>query len=116
MKTTVLVKTSFEALHSWPSCNIPEVYFLGNPHHHVFDVVAEVEVQRDDREVEFFVLKSQVDEQIDIILNLHGYKQGMYFYTPMSCEMMCKRLLEYMPALVSVEVWEDGKRGARVIR
>jgi hypothetical protein len=35
-KTYIILTTQFEALHSWPDCDIEDMKFLKNTHRHVF--------------------------------------------------------------------------------
>jgi len=104
MKTVVWIQTSFEGFHRWKDA--PEkVAFLRNYHRHIFDVKLGIEAVHDDRAVEFFLLKGDVDEFIN-----ENY-QGRYF--EYSCEQIAKRLLTKFNADF-VEVSEDGENGATV--
>lgn len=113
IKRTVIVTTQFEALHSWPGCNLPVVGFLASPHRHIFKVRAEVRVTHNDRAVEFFCLKSDVDGAVAAMMERYVVT-GLLPYLPMSCEMMAEFIFDNLLYDVSaVEVWEDGENGAR---
>lgn len=109
--TCIWVTTQFEAIHSWP--NAPEkVAYLSHPHRHLFHVRVELEVQHDDREVEFILFKSAITE----------FCQSHFAGTPhhFSCEQMAKLLGFYVANLMTpnrkivVSVSEDGENGATV--
>ena len=103
MTTSVFITTRFEGFHCWPEA--PEqVSFLRDMHRHVFHVRLEVEVGHQDRDVEYILLKRDVDSYIEKIRK-----------TPVtdtwSCETWASVLLEQFQAM-SVEVSEDGENGA----
>lgn len=107
--TNIHVKTTFEAFHNWPTA--PEaVIFLQNPHRHLFYVNVKVFVSHDDRDVEFFMLKKEVDT---FLYRWQGESLG-----PMSCEMMATQLLEFFVAngydCFYTSVYEDDENGAEV--
>lgn len=90
------VRTQFEGLHCW--LNAPEkVAFLRNLHRHIFKVEITVDVKHDDRDIEFFILKNDVDKFL---------KEIGYIYHPdmcnlrnlgsMSCEMMAKDISKHI--------------------
>lgn len=102
----VLVRCSFEGVHSWPGCPLEEVAFLRTPHRHVFHVEATRSVGHDDRQIEIIMFKHE----------LRRYCETR-FAGPhhMSCEMMARDLLD-MFALDRCTVTEDGENGAEVTR
>lgn len=105
----IKVTTQFEGQHCWPDAP-EEVIFLRNVHRHMFCVCVRMEVFHNDREIEFIILKHQVEDFIaDADWPLHT-----------SCEMMCESILEFIQSKygpgrrISVEVSEDGENGAVV--
>lgn len=105
----IIVKTQFEDYHYWE--NAPdEVAFLRNLHRHIFYVEVETEVTHDDRELEFFMVKRQLDILIENhVKPMHGGK---------SCEMMAevlKKLLKekYQREFI-IRIFEDNENGVEV--
>lgn len=113
-KTFIIVKTQFEGMHCYP--NAPEeVAFLKNPHRHMFHVEAEIEVFHEDRELEFILVKRDLNKWLASI-QLENC----------SCETIAKVLQDYLkerypvPAelnldrtrYVNVKVFEDNENGA----
>lgn len=112
--TFIIVKTQFEYVHYYK--NAPEaVSYLRHPHRHVFYVEAEIEVFDDDRELEFIIVKR------DLNCYLNSFIVG-----PDSCEMLAKAIQQYLkkrwPApkslnrdrIVNVKVFEDNENGAYI--
>ncbi len=107
-KTTVWVTTSFVGFHKWE--NAPEeVSFLRHYHRHVFHVKLGVSVSHNDRDVEFFTLKKELDQFVKGV-----YELRKYFLD--SCEQIAQSILEHFKNSVFVEVSEDAENGARVER
>lgn len=104
MKTVVWITTRFTGFHRWLAAP-PEVDFLQDWHRHLFWVKVAVPVTHADREVEFFILKREVDAYLD------QHYAGKRFEE--SCEMIAQRLLDRFSAAF-VEVSEDGENGAIV--
>ena len=111
-RTFVKVKTDFVSIHCWKDA--PEqVAFLRNLHRHIFYVTLKLEVEHDDREVEFFMLKE------DLTLIVSDCKTKWPETT--SCEQMahdiCKALKrnpKYSGRDMIVEVSEDNECSAIV--
>jgi len=108
MKTRIIVKTQFTAIHHWPECPHDEVYYLQDPHRHIFHVTMKWKVDHDDRDKEFIMMKNKVDE----FLRSHWHNK---FVGKLSCEMMARRLVELFDADY-VSVFEDNENGAEVER
>lgn len=110
---TIWVTTRFTALHYWKDAP-DEVSFLRHPHRHEFHVKLEVEVTSLDREIEFFILKKWLDEEVK-----QYQLNGVYEY---SCEQFALLILSrykdiharYKEIFISVTVSEDGENGATV--
>jgi hypothetical protein len=97
-----------EGIHKYPDA--PEgVEFLKYPHRHMFHFRVEMEVFHDDRDVEFILLKRELEALYDVGTLQLDYK---------SCEMMADDLYEYLEDKyaerdVVIEVSEDGENGTR---
>ena len=108
MKKLVCIRTQFTATHNWTNAPIgdPVNNFLRFPHRHIFHVELKVEVTDNDREVEFFDLKDQVDRYILLhYSNLH--------LENVSCEMIAEKLLTTYDADF-VSVYEDNENGCEI--
>lgn len=109
MRTNVVIKTSFEAIHYWPDCPFEEVSFLCRPHRHVFHVTMKWPVNHNNRDKEFILAKREVE---DFVLG----KWNREDVGKMSCEDFCEALLIQFPTAVYVSVFEDNENGAEVYR
>lgn len=109
MKTEIIVKTQFEAIHHWPEAP-DDVGFLRNPHRHTFFVEATFSVSHGDRELEFFQVKRVINEYLADPSSLFPIRS--------SCEHMAKELLTHLLnnkyGIISVAVFEDNENGAKV--
>lgn len=115
MRTMIGVKTCFESLHCYP--NAPErVSYLKNIHRHKFFVCAKIQVFHDDRELEFIIVKEDLDQFIKDNLVFRDMKR----LVSMSCEMMARSILEYLTNSYGnnrsyfVSVYEDDENGAEL--
>ena len=109
----IFVTTQFEGIHRWK--NAPtEVAFLRDYHRHIFHVRFEVVVTKEDREIEFILLKRELKRTTD----LHFVGRQM----DESCESIAKKIVDFMTRkghicegrAVCCEVSEDGENGATV--
>ena len=97
-----------EGIHKYPDA--PDgVEFLKYPHRHIFHFRVELEVFHDDRDVEFILLKRELEGL---------YNKGTLQLDYKSCEMMADDLFEYIAREfpdrdVIIEVSEDGENGTR---
>lgn len=112
MKMEVIVRYQTDGIHYYPAPP-PGVEFLGTKHHHRFDV--EVSVQEtDDREVEFFILRSDIQE----FFSQFPVSKGIRDFGTMSCETIATELGKFLVTkgyrVVSVSVFEDNYAGSRV--
>lgn len=102
----IKVLCQFEHQHCW--LNAPdEVAFLRNLHRHMFGVVVCLEVFKNDREIEFYIFKNWLQEQIDRMDKPKTH----------SCEMFCDDIAKiinsrYPKRKIEVEVNEDYMEGA----
>jgi len=108
MKKFVVITTSFPATHNWPSCNIPEVYYLASAHRHVFHVTMKFKIKHMDRDVEFISEKMKIDSFISEKYRDKHLKEK-------SCEMISWELMEKFNADF-VSVFEDGENGAEIYK
>lgn len=107
-KTTIVVRTQFEGGHSYPKA--PQVVnYLRYPHRHVFHIELELQVNHDDRELEFIIVKRNLNEF------LHSY----LFDEHVSCEQIGHIICEYVFSLYGNRnarccVYEDNENGGCV--
>jgi hypothetical protein len=97
----IQVRTSFWGIHHWPAAP-EEVAFLRNPHRHHFKVEIECNADHDDRELEFFMVKSRIDRFISG--TLQPYHPSMHLLLnmgSMSCEMLAQSIGVYLEAQYS---------------
>lgn len=102
----IYVTTQFEGYHKWD--NAPDcVVFLRNWHRHIFHVKVTLPVNHNDREIEFFMLKAEVNE----IIATHITKSDTG-----SCEqigeIISEKLFQLYNREITVEVSEDKENGA----
>lgn len=111
-KMWVDVSFQFEGLHCWP--NAPDtVAHLRSSHRHVFHCDVSLEVFHGDREVEFQLLKQDLQRVVSMWDHNLGAK---------SCEHMADQLIDYLEAqyckkqkrAMLVSVSEDGENGATI--
>lgn len=81
--TSVTVTFSYEGIHAYPDAP-DEVAFLRTPHRHVFHVEASLEVFHDDRDVEFILLKRELQRVVSGDMNNK------------SCEMAAREIVHYL--------------------
>lgn len=108
IQSVVYCKVDFEGIHCWPQCPFEEVRYLRDPHRHIFKITAYKEVNHDDRDVEFIMLKHQIEKFLE-----REYPGGIL--GAMSCEMLGRQLLEEFN-LMQIDVSEDGENGAVMYR
>jgi hypothetical protein len=110
MTTYIRVKFSFEGQHRWPEAP-DEVAFLRNRHRHVFEGHAHIQVNHDDRELEYFMVQRRIHA---LVLDWPDDLGRA------SCEEMAKDVLGYLAGLYGsdrnykVEILEDGENGSVV--
>ena len=109
--THVIVQGQYEFIHRYDGA--PEaVKYLRSPHRHMFFYRVEIEVFHDDRELEFILLKHDIETFL-------GYRDSIWDEKS-SCEQMARSIGEqllknYGPRALSVTVMEDDENGAKVI-
>lgn len=104
--TYIKVRTQFEGFHYYQDAGLidPRIRFLEERHRHMFKVEVKISVTHDDRELEFFLVKWDLEEFI---------KNGDQNHK--SCEMIAKDILDHLFASYGDEryyeivVSEDGE-------
>ena len=108
------IEVSFqkEGVHKYPAAltdpRLKDVEFLGYPHRHIFHFTVRLEVYHNDRDVEFILLKRELEGI---------YHAGLLEIDFKSCEMLAEELIEniinrYPGRNIVVKVSEDGENGA----
>ena len=104
----VEIITDFQGIHNWPECPFEEVSFLKFPHRHKITVTVKIETTKD-RQIEFFMLKDNVD---DIIDKLFGKKRTKILGRK-SMEEISTKILEQIKkkhdCYIEVKSCEDGQ-------
>lgn len=106
---TIFIHTQFEGVHSFPKAEGKHEY-LKYPHRHIFFVEVEVEVNHEERDIEFLEFKKYID----------NYCLRWAVPTINSCETMAKHIALYLldnkfkPYRVSVS--EDNENGSSWLR
>lgn len=116
MERTIVVKTQYEGIHCWPEAP-DEVKFLRSLHRHIFNVEVEVEVHNDDRDIEFIMLKHQINHW----LSLQFDDNGVWQMGRLSCEQVAEMVIDLVQERlrnatrkITCRVDEDGENGAAV--
>lgn len=105
-----VIKTTYRGTHKWKDCNIKEVEFLKNEHHHEFQITAWIEQRHDNRDIEYIKFQNELDKIID--------KAFKSLSENRSCEMLAKEIHNLICELfrfersIKVQVLEDGHYGA----
>lgn len=116
MQRAVVCKLKRELYHRYKDAPEP-VWYLRNLHRHELDIEVTLEVFHNDREIEFIMLKHEINSFLD----------SLKFDTPnnendgISCEMIAESIVTYLSnkygqRYVQVEVLEDGENGACVAK
>lgn len=118
LTTWAKVRTRIEALHRWEDAP-DEVAFLRDNHRHEFHITVQVQQFHDDRDVEYIMLKNDLDHWLNNIWCAENTSKP-YTLDEMSCEMIAKDIIEWLQEQFGderqykVEVTEDGENGALV--
>lgn len=115
IKKVVFCTLSFEGVHNWETCPIDEVSYLRSKHRHIFNIEARKEVSHLNRDIEFIVLKHQIQRYLNRRYDEFDFDSGTKDLGNTSCEMLAEDLL-YLFDLCYVKVDEDGENGAILIR
>lgn len=91
IKRYIDVKTNFIGFHHWDGA--PEsVSFLRNRHRHVFGIHATIQVNKLDRELEFFTVVNEIDNFVKLSYPSKDFGS-------MSCEMIAEKILTYLKSV-----------------
>lgn len=120
---TLVVSTKISATHHWKNAPVKRAY-LKVSHRHDFQVSIRVPVKDADRECEFHDLHDELDYVLtDMAKKSSADVPGrsdrrmvVYDFGEMSCEQIGEMILEKMPHVTSVAVWEDPFHGAETHR
>lgn len=104
----VFCSLQVEGIHFWKDCPIEEVSYLKDPHRHVFNVTAFINVSHNDRDVEFIVLKHQIQKYLKS--KYWNEQHQIHWFGGMSCEMIAEELMRQF-SLTACMVDEDGENG-----
>lgn len=116
-KRTIFVTFQKEGIHKYPGADTDpklatggwdDVSFLGVPHRHMFHFRVEIDVEHNDRDIEFIQFKRWIERL---------YSQETLQLDYQSCEMMAEALGEQISAKYpgrnfNITVSEDGENGA----
>ena len=106
--TFIYVTLQTEFIHQYKDAP-EEVSFLRYPHRHIAHIKVEVEVFHNDREIEFIMLKRELQDYI-----------SLNTLTNNSCEMIANNLLMYMKKHygenrnINITVSEDNENGCKL--
>lgn len=110
-KAYIKVKFQKEGIHCYPAAkDLAGVEFLAYPHRHMFHFTVKLEVFHDDRDIEFILLKRELESLFtDKVMEIDS----------MSCEMLAENLCQYLLSKypgrdVEVEVSEDDENSGVV--
>jgi hypothetical protein len=106
VQTFIKIRTEFEGFHFYPNAGEIDarIKFLENEHRHMFKVEVKISVEHSDRELEFFLVKWNLQEFIQAGDQNHK-----------SCEMIATDILKnhllptYGERYYQVVVSEDGE-------
>ncbi len=98
MNNRIQVRTSFWGIHNWPEAP-DEVAFLRYPHRHHFHVEVECRADHEDRELEFFMVKSVIDRFISGTCQpYHPRMWNLLDLGRTSCESLASSIAVYLQA------------------
>ena len=110
VKKSIWVTFQKEGIHKYPDAP-DEVEFLRYPHRHIFKFKVQIDVEHDDRDIEFFIFKRWLESLYQGNILQLDYK---------SCEMISDDLYlqinnKYPNRFVVIDVSEDGENGCQVV-
>lgn len=109
IKSEVYCAVDIEGIHNWENCPHKEVAYLKDPHRHLFKIKCYIDVEHNDRDVEFIIMKHQISDYFK--KNYWDEFRKIHIFGSMSCEMIAAELIEEFD-LSKCEVSEDGENGA----
>ena len=112
MPANVIATIRVPGFHYWPGAP-KEVIHLADRHRHLFTFKAKVEVEHNDRDVEFQTLQVFLRQHLD---KTYDHGATGYEFGSRSCEDLAQEILDLVKQVHTVEVWEDDENGAEVCR
>ena len=111
-KLGIIITFELPGTHYFPMANalFPKVGYLANVHRHIFRFKCYINVSHANRDKEFICFKNYIINTIKT--NWPCDDNGDIKFKTSSCEQIGIDLLELIPALEKVEVWEDNENGA----
>jgi hypothetical protein len=115
LKRTIWVTFKLEGIHCYPDAGInpllKDVSFLQHDHRHQFGFHVEIEVDHNERQIEFILFKRWL---------MGLYNTGVLDLNSKSCETISEELIdkikiEYPFKTIKVSVDEDGENGCTII-
>jgi hypothetical protein len=112
VKRQIEVTFQKEGIHEYPAAktspNLSDVSFLGYPHRHIFHFRVRIDVQHNDRDIEFIQFKRWLESL---------YSNSILELNFQSCEMLAEGLIKqinetYPGRGIIVSVFEDNENGA----
>ena len=96
--------------HYWEDCPFDEVVFLRNEHHHDFTIFVSCDVEHNDRDIEFIMLRIWLKK---FIKNTYMVDNEIVRFCGRSCEMISSEIKEALIKQYSDKNWkvsvsEDG--------
>lgn len=73
LRRYIVVRGQYEGFHEWEDAP-DEVAFLRNEHRHLFKWEVSLQVDHDDRELEFFMVKRQIETNINYWLRTKKWR------------------------------------------
>lgn len=118
-KRLIWVTFQKEGIHQYPAASTDpklatgewdDVSFLGHPHRHIFHFTVIIQVEHNDRDIEFIQFKRWLEGM---------YSDGTLILNHKSCEMICDDLYDaiagkYPGRDIEITVSEDGENGATI--
>jgi hypothetical protein len=113
MRSWIFVTYQVPGLHCYPGAP-KEVAYLKDPHRHVFHVKVSIQVEGDDRELEFIMVKRAVRYHFAAYA---GFLGGIVDFGSKSCEQIAGALAaelsrRYDNRAMRIEISEDNENGA----
>lgn len=97
-KIYITVRNQFDAIHKYE--NAPdEVDYLRNPHRHTFYITSKIQTFHEDRELEFYMVKDFIHEQIPALFDALNEK--------MSCENIASFIVECLTQKYCTEQFRE---------
>lgn len=103
------VDTQFQGLHHWPECVYKEVEFLKNIHRHIIFISVRIQI-KEDRGIEFFMLKDFIDNSIIQLYGSDNTKNlGRRSMEEIGHDLLLKLTEKYGETYYLIKVSEDNQ-------